>query len=90
VTIFRFGLFKRPFIEGVATIIAPVAGVEHFYRVRFAGERRVRERLAHPGDWQSHPEKLLAELRAEWLQSLTPELIAEFFPDDMRDQGGRP
>jgi hypothetical protein len=89
VAIFRIGHFRRPFIEGRARIVSAIPGTPDFYRVRFEGERRIRERLAHPGAWQSEPERLLKQLIAEWQQSLTPELLREFFPDDMHDQGGR-
>jgi hypothetical protein len=82
VTIFRFGHFRRPHIEGRAEIVSAISGVPDLYRVRFEGERRTRERLAHPGDWQSHPERLLKQLRTEWRASLTPELLREFFPDE--------
>jgi hypothetical protein len=87
VTIFGFGHFRRPSIEGRARIVAPVHGIPDFYRVRFEGERRIRERLAHPGAWQTEPDRLLTQLIAEWRQSLTPELLREFFPEDVcRDE----
>lgn len=87
VTVFRVSETGRPYIEGRATIIGTEDGP--FYRVRFDGERRERERLVHPGDWQSNPERLLAELHAQWLLSLTPELLTEFFPDDIGEREAR-
>jgi hypothetical protein len=84
VTVFRFAHFRRPCIEGRAEIVSAIPGVRDFYRVRFEGERRIRERLAHPGDWQSNPERLLKQLTAEWQASLTPALLREFFPDEVR------
>ena len=84
VTIFRFGHFRRPYIEGVAHIVSALPEAPDFYRVRFVGERRVRERLAHPGDWQTNPRQLLNQLTAEWKASLTPELLREFFADEVR------
>ena len=82
VTIFRFGHFRRPYIEGVAHIVSTIPDTPDFYRVRFEGERRIRERLAHPGDWQENPKQLLKQLTAEWQASLTPDLLREFFPDE--------
>src|SRR5262249_38150915 len=84
ITVFRFGHFRRPCIEGNALVVAAIAGIPDFYRVRFDGERRTRERLAHPGDWQTHPDRLLKQLTAEWQASLTPALLREFFPDEVR------
>jgi hypothetical protein len=90
VTVFRFGQFRRPQIEGRAEVVSAIPGVPDFYRVRFEGERRTRERLAHPGDWQSRPEQLLKQLIAEWQASLTPALLREFFPDDAGGKEFRP
>jgi hypothetical protein len=90
VIVFRFGHFRRPFIEGTATIVAAIPTTPDFYRVRFEGERRERERLAHPGAWQYEPQRLLTQLVAEWKQSLTPELLREFFADEVRLEGQRP
>jgi hypothetical protein len=84
VTIFRFGQFRRPYIEGVAVIVSAIDDTPDLYRVRFEGERRIRERLAHPGDWQTNPQRLLRQLVAEWQASLTPDLLREFFPDEVR------
>lgn len=84
VTVFRFGHFRRPFIEGEARIVSAIPTTPDFYRVRFEGERRIRERLAHPGAWQYEPDRLLKQLIAEWRQSLTPELLREFFADEVR------
>jgi hypothetical protein len=84
VTIFRLGYFRRPYIEGRARIVSAISGTPDLYRVRFEGERRIRERLAHPGDWQTNPQQLLQQLTAEWQASLTPALLREFFPDEVR------
>jgi hypothetical protein len=84
VTVFRFGHFRRPYIEGRAEIVSAIPGTPDFYRVRFEGERRIRERLAHPRDWQTNPEQLLKQLTAEWQASLAPALLREFFPDEVR------
>ena len=84
VTVFRFGHYRRPFIEGMARIVSPIHGRPDLYCVRFEGERRIRERLAHPGAWQDEPDRLLKQLIAEWQQSLTPELLREFFADEVR------
>ena len=80
--IFRIALFQRPFIEGRAMIVAPIGGVDDFYAVRFAGEKRTRHRLVYPGEFQADPQGLLRRLRGEWQATLTPELLAEFFPGD--------
>src|SRR5262249_36596644 len=90
VTVFRFGHFRRPFIEGQARIVSAMLGRPDMYHVRFEGEQRSRERLVHPGAWQSQPERLLRQLVAAWQQSLTPELLREFFSDEVRLEERRP
>lgn len=90
VTIFHFGVYRRPYIEGRARIVAPILGTPDLYQVRLAGERRIRERLAHPGDWQTNPERLLKQLTAEWQASLTPALLREFFPEEVRREEAGP
>jgi hypothetical protein len=84
VTVFRFGHFRRPLIEGQAEIVSALADKPDVYLVRFEGERRTRERLVHPGAWQNQPDRLLRQLIAAWQQSLTPELLREFFADEVR------
>lgn len=87
VTIYRLAITQRPFIEGRATIIAHDLEIPGLYRVRFEGETQIRERLVHGGEWQSDPEVQLARLRTEWLMTMTPELLATFFPDEFGTGG---
>lgn len=82
VTIFRVAITQRPFIEGRATIIAADPDFPGLYTVRFDGETRPRERLVHGGEWQSHPKEQLRRLYNEWLFTMTPELLAAFFPGE--------
>jgi hypothetical protein len=75
VVIYKLALCSRPFIEGSATIVAPLPGAADLYRVRFEGERRPLVRLAHSGLWQSDPDKLLSALMAHWRDTIAPEMF---------------
>ncbi len=83
VTVFRIQQFARPLIEGRATIIEPIRGLDDYYKVQFKGERRIRQRLIHPGEWQADPTRMLRRLHTEWCLTITPDLLAEFFPTDI-------
>ena len=88
VTIYRFALTRRPFIEGTATLLGVFDEGRDLYWVRFAGETVPRLRLVHAGPWQSQPDATLRALLAHWrhaddLESLAP-LLSE---DDGRAPG---
>lgn len=89
VTVFGYGPYWRPIIEGEAVIEAPIERSAHVYKVRFEGERRSRERLVHSGTWQIAPDRLLSELVAQWKASLTPEHLREYFADEVRIEEAR-
>lgn len=82
VTVLRLKVFGRPFIEGRATIVAPVDGVPNFYKVMFVGEKIVRERYAH-AEHQADPHASVAAMLDLWKASMTPEILEEFFPGDL-------
>jgi len=78
VTVYRVPLLSRPFIEGRATVLKPIAHMRDLYRVQFENERRSHRRLVHPGDWQSDPDRLLAALTGHWHASINPDLFVDF------------
>jgi hypothetical protein len=75
VLVYRLGFCMRPFIEGEAGIIDPVPGASGLYRVKFRHERLPVVRLVHEGAWQSHPERLVADLMAHWRATIAPETL---------------
>ena len=72
VTVYRVPLPNRPFIEGWATVLEPIAHMADLYRVQFENECRSRRRLVHLGDWQSNPDRLLAALTDHWRVTVDP------------------
>lgn len=83
VYIFQIALFRRPFIEGRAVILAPARDVVGIYYVRFEDEARPRRRYVLPGVYQSHPEQTLDVLLTAWRVSLSTETLEEFFLGDI-------
>lgn len=91
VTIYRFALTRRPFIEGTATLLGAFDAGRGLYWVRFAGEAVPRLRLVHPGSWQSEPDATLRALLAHWRHADDFESLAPFLSEDdgrTRGEGG--
>ena len=82
VSIISLAVFGRPYIEEHATIEGPYLGIPNLYYVRFVGDVRVRERYTHP-EYQDNPERMVSIMLDMWRASLIPEILTEFFPDDL-------
>ena len=80
VPVYSIVLARRPFIEGRAQIVSPIADMPGWYRVRFGGEGdRQRSRLVLPGMWRDNPDQMLEALLAYWRLSVDPALSGMLF-----------
>ena len=73
-----FDLLLGPFIEGKRFVArAPIPGLADFYLGSFDGDPRTYKRFVFP-EFQSDPDRIVRILRELWLDSMLPEVPAEF------------